>query len=168
MASKYIEQKTEDLLKKYQLFKAPIDIESLVSEIGISLFGKKLEDNISGVLIIREGKPMISFNENEKKVERRRFTIAHELGHFILHSKNQPMFIDRKMYRDINSTTGEKQWEVEANSFAASILMPKALIDEEIKSIQDGSDCAPVLAKRFRVSDVAMNYRLLNLGYITN
>ena len=101
--------------------------------------------------------------------KRQRFTIAHELGHLRLHSKDQPVFIDKApkvMYRNNASATGEIHKEREANAFAAALLMPKDLIANVIENCKcGGDDAVKYLAKEFKVSDQAMSFRLSNLGY---
>lgn len=130
-------------------------------------------DNISGALVIQNNHGTIGFNPHESKV-RQRFTIAHELGHYLLH-KNQTtdLFIDTEfkvLFRDNNSSTGKIKIEQEANAFAAAILMPeKFLVDEIMKHhfhlTDDGT--LKVLARRFNVSVAAMTLRLANLNLFT-
>lgn len=72
------------------------------------------------------------------------------------------------MYRNNNSSTGESYREIEANSFAAALLMPKKLLQKElINNTQKISDIKiKSLAKKFEVSTQAMSIRLINLGFI--
>ncbi|PCJ17838.1 MAG: hypothetical protein COB02_12275 [Candidatus Cloacimonadota bacterium] len=83
---------------------------------------------------------------------RNRFTLAHELGHFILHSKSGQIKIHARRY-------GTSQIEKEANRFAAELLMPKNELEELFN--QDKSVCE--LADIFDVSIVAMNVRIDSL-----
>jgi Zn-dependent peptidase ImmA (M78 family) len=62
--------------------------------------------------------------------------------------------------------------EVEANRFAAELLMPRLLVDESVKSKMQQKphtrdDLVTILAHEFDVSTDAMGYRLINLGIIT-
>ena len=165
MINKFIEEKAENLLKEHNLFKAPVNIQNLAKKLGINIEAAKLESEISGFLVIKDQKAFIRYNESENK-KRNRFTIAHELGHFILHSNQQPLFIDKAnvMYRNPDSASGELTKEREANAFAAALLMPKRLISSELEKIKEG-DKISLLAKRFRVNPQAMSFRLSNLGY---
>ncbi|WP_460881211.1 ImmA/IrrE family metallo-endopeptidase [Pontibacter rugosus] len=72
-----------------------------------------------------------------ESVVRQRFTIAHELGHFVLHQKYSELFIDKEkpLFRNQESSTGEHKREKEANAFAAAILMPQFLIFQEATKI---------------------------------
>jgi Zn-dependent peptidase ImmA (M78 family) len=85
---------------------------------------------------------------------RKRFTVAHEVGHFVLH-RNQigESLTDDELYRSGLSTRQEAQ----ANRFAADILMPKDLI---LKTINRLGDDPQVLASEFKVSEAAMRIRL--------
>ena len=112
---------------------------------------------------------MIGYNRSHVPV-RQRFTIAHEIGHYVLHRKSGDLFIDRhhKVFaRDKSSSRGEDEKEVEANAFAAALLMPEELVEEELDRIGfDLGDEADVreLANKFNVSTQSMLFRLTNLG----
>lgn len=168
MIFKYIEEKTEIILKENSFFTVGFDVQKLCKKIGIHVVGKKFEDDISGLFLISENTPVISYNSNEDS-KRIRFTIAHELGHYILHSSEQPFFLDKSpkvMYRNTASSTGEFLKEREANAFAASLLMPSKLIESEIENLpSDTGDIIKYLAKKFQVSEQAMSFRLSNLDY---
>jgi len=94
---------------------------------------------------------------------RQRFTIAHELGHYFKgHLADKTLFRDSLQNFNLDNYD---IYEVEANNFAADILMPKDKIDfllykEGITSIEE-------MAHLLRVSQTAMMYRLKNLGYIS-
>lgn len=170
MIIRHIEEKAELLLKKSGFYKTGLDVEELVNKLNIELVKKNFgfDSDISGLLALSNNKVVISVNSTED-IKRQRFTIAHELGHFILHSKDQPLFVDKTpkvMYRNNASTTGEIVKEREANAFAAALLMPKDLISEAIDNcILGGDDIVERLASDFNVSEQAMSFRLSNLGY---
>lgn len=169
MIIKHIEERAESILKDQNLFSVGFSVKKLVNQLSIGLVEKTFDSDISGLLAIGQNNQAIisvNFLEDEK---RQRFTIAHELGHYFLHSKDQPLFIDkplRVMYRNNASTTGEIQKEREANAFAAALLMPKQLVVDELNSCDDNKiDLVKHLSKRFKVSEQAMSFRLSNLGY---
>jgi Zn-dependent peptidase ImmA (M78 family) len=178
-----IESEAVDVLKKTNCYQVPISLENVAENLGIEIEGLPLGEGVSGVLVIEEGKGHIGFNSNHAPV-RQRFTIAHEIGHFWLHAKNrdlfsvddnQKLFIDNndnfKVYlRDSKSESGENNAEVEANRFAAAILMPKELVENEISKLSgldlsDEKDMAR-LAAIFKVSNQAMTIRLGTLGLL--
>lgn len=164
----YIEEKAGDILKHYNYFEPGFDIKKLTKELGIELQSDDLGDEVAGFIVMTDDNSIITVNRTNPPV-RRRFTTAHEIGHFILHAKDQPIFIDktpRMMYRNSASSTGEDFKEKEANAFAAALLMPKELIELELQNAPyDISKAISYMAERFRVSENAMSFRLSNIGY---
>lgn len=163
---RYIEERTIDILRKFEIKEAPIDPIKCAESLGVKVKPMALDSDISGFFVIKDDKPFIMFNENESE-QRQRFTIAHELGHFLLHKKTS-LFIDKTdivLYRNSESATGELLKEREANAFAASLLMPKSFLENEIKSPRTNKNIVSYLASKFNVSELAMSFRLSNLGY---
>lgn len=169
MLNRAIEEKSLRVLQELSIEKLPIDINKIAMHLGVKIKEDLIDDSISGFLISKKGKNVIGINSNESQV-RKRFTIAHELGHFILHSnKEDDLFISKIHFRDEESSTGEMKREREANAFAAGILMPRFLIEKELSKLKGKSaveDAVSKLASIFNVSEIAMSYRLLNLGFI--
>ena len=166
MILKYIEEKADETLRKHGFYSLPIDVLKLAEELGVNIEPANLAPDISGIFVIKNDKPYIRYSKNDIKT-RVRFTIAHELGHWLLHSKSTPLFIDRTpkiMFRNIESSTGEIHKEREANSFAAALLMPEILIKKEMSKLKMG-DAVEQLADIFEVSTQAMSFRLSNLGF---
>jgi Zn-dependent peptidase ImmA (M78 family) len=93
MIIKYIEEKTEMLLHEIGITTLPIDPIACAKYLGVNVQPVTLEADISGLFVMKDKMAFIRYNENEKNDKRNRFTIAHELGHFILH-KNIPLIID--------------------------------------------------------------------------
>lgn len=107
------------------------------------------------------GRPLIKYNPTEPLV-RQRFTIAHELGHMAM----AHVVPGEKAHRDTTgSYTMDKRQpkEVEANRFAAQILMPAEVV-RLMRRMAGGSNVASTMASEFKVSEAAMNFRLNNLG----
>ncbi|MDX6524482.1 MAG: hypothetical protein QOI17_1995, partial [Gaiellales bacterium] len=95
---------------------------------------------------------------------RRRFSVAHEVGHFLLHALDQRQAVFCRaadMRPDPDSP--ERLREREANRFAAELLMPEPMVAREAQRL--GPDPL-ALAPRFAVSDLAMGFRLVNLGLL--
>ena len=167
MIIKHIEDKTYEILKNVGITKtSDIDVLKIANYLDVDVQSAKLETDISGLFVIKENKAYIRYNATESE-HRQRFTIAHELGHFILH-KDTPLFVDKNekiMFRNSQSTTGELMKEREANAFAAALLMPKTFIEQEIYKISKEQDIITYLAEIFNVSSQAMSFRLSNLDY---
>jgi Zn-dependent peptidase ImmA (M78 family) len=170
MVIRHIEEKTAGLINEVGITKAPVDPIICAKHLSVDVKSISIANDISGLFVMKDNMAYIMYNKNEKNKKRQRFTIAHELGHYVLH-KNIPLIIDKwkkdiTIFRDISSTTGEVQREREANAFAASLLMPKFLIDKEINRMPQGKDVLTFLSDKFNVSMQAMNFRLINLELI--
>lgn len=132
------------------------------------------DDGVSGVLLREPTRTMIIVNAANAPV-RQRFTIAHEIGHFKLH--RGAVYLDgraRINFRDGMSAMATDQEEIDANAFAAALLMAagwvrvayeKIVRDTEINS---EDELAEILAASFGVSQQAMHFRLINLGLIAS
>jgi Zn-dependent peptidase ImmA (M78 family) len=102
---------------------------------------------------------------------RQRFTISHEIAHFLLHAKKggkAELFIDShvRFRPDESVSASSDRKEVEANQLGAALLMPKGLVQEEIRRHDlglDDEEAIRSLAKEFNVSEPALAHRLVNL-----
>ena len=130
-----------------------------------------LDDELSGMIFIRDGIPIIGVNALHHP-NRQRFTIAHEIGHLELHrdAVTEEVHVDKQfkvLMRDANSSTGTDRMEREANQFAAELLMPQQLLLDalDLRPV-DIDDESPLneLARKFKVSRQALEYRIRNLG----
>ncbi|ENR4569027.1 ImmA/IrrE family metallo-endopeptidase [Acinetobacter baumannii] len=159
-------------IKHPDLMCAPINLEKICSLYKISLEEEFLLDSIIGKILLDNGKVKIIINSSENGSEqRKRFTIAHELGHFFLHlNDQQSSFID-----DVKTMSRTQSYwtpvEAQANDFAARLLMPLELIIREAEELVktndiEEEDFVKQLAKIFQVSKQAMTYRLKNIGII--
>ncbi|WP_053323268.1 ImmA/IrrE family metallo-endopeptidase [Komagataeibacter europaeus] len=116
-----------DIAKCY-MKKAPTDLMGMASALGIRVDNNAtFEDkNLSGsIKRCRDGSYQIAINGSDSE-QRKRFTLAHELAHFMLHRDiiDSVGLVDDAMYRSGASATEEYQ----ANSLAAELLMPKDLV----------------------------------------
>lgn len=115
--------------------------------------------------------PFVFINEKQSET-RQRFTIAHELGHFVVHHSDWHVDTGKsiKIYnRDSKSSSGEHLEEIEANQFAAELLMPKENIDRFMskqKITNFDEDSIEGLAKFLKVSLQALSIRLAKLRYV--
>lgn len=170
--TKNIKETTKEFINRYisKDSMLPIKIEDIIYSENIKIEYRKLSDNLSGLLIIKGGSRLIGV-DNTHRDERQRFTLAHELGHFVLHSGESSLFTDVQLFKRQSEgyTSREERMEQEANYFAASILMPEQIIRREANNMQcDLHDDENVgkLAEKFNVSLPAMTFRLINLGII--
>jgi Zn-dependent peptidase ImmA (M78 family) len=162
-------REAQELLKRFGLRTPPIPVERLAKELGATLQLAQLDDELSGFVYVEDAVPVIGVNSRHHS-HRQRFTIAHEIGHLQLHRDkiSDAVHVDkgfRILRRDQTSAAGVEQMEIEANAFAAELLMPEELLHGEIKGPVDVDDDGRVttLARRYKVSPAAMRNRLLGL-----
>jgi len=171
---RYITELTSEMIGKMNINKPCIPIEKIAKNLGVEIVETDLGNDISGMLVINGKDAVIAINPLQS-TERKRFTIAHELGHFVLHKENSNnVFVDRDFIIKYRSNKPYSELEIrqeqEANAFAASILMPQELIMAELArndfQAQSESDLINTLADLFNVSVPAMTYRLVNLNVL--
>jgi Zn-dependent peptidase ImmA (M78 family) len=164
-----------ELLTKGRVSEPPVPVERLAREAGALISYQPFDaQDISGLLYRAAGAdPVIGVNSNNTK-ERQRFTIAHELGHLLLHDGNGLILerLVRLNFRDATNSTASDEEEIQANRFAAELLMPRQFITRAVDLLLQGrpvSDLELVrrLARRFEVSQSAMEFRLTGLGILT-
>ncbi len=162
------EQKAIRLLQKYNMYQLPVNVYELAHIMNIPVHLRVLEEDVSGVLVVNNGKATIGINANQHP-NRQRFTTAHELGHFILHRPISGVFVDRTFRRDYTSSNGTTLEEIQANAFAAALLMPEELLRNEIGSL-DLYDAEAVtnISEWLGVSEQALVIRLTRLGFISD
>lgn len=161
-------QKAIDLYKKYNPQNlSPFPIENILKEhkdLKI-YFLDNMEDSVSGVIIYKpdEKNFNILVNNNQSKT-RQYFTIAHELGHYFLHKTTltKKNIIEDKVFSLYRKEGNSNKIEVDANHFAAELIMPEKLVKEIWENLKDIDNCAEI----FNVSTLAMNIRLINLKLI--
>jgi Zn-dependent peptidase ImmA (M78 family) len=154
----------------------PVNIEAIIRGLGIEVRkDADLPPNISGQIKRIGDRYEISSAKGEHYY-RQRFSLAHELGHYVLHRSLIGQGVDdNKKYRstaegDFYNTFIELDHERQANSFAASILIPENLLKEKLNDLTRYPmvELVPRLYKAFQVSRSAMEWRLKNTGLINH
>lgn len=166
----------EDVLARSAKPTLPIDVFAVARKYAL-VIEKPMSEDLSGMLVplekrIRGKTWMIVVNSTHPRV-RQRFTVAHELGHLLLHDYTTPHADSgfKVRFRDLRSSDGSVKEEIEANQFAAELLMPSALVLKRVRAA--GLEYAPVtddegeliagLAREFAVSAQAFSIRLSSL-----
>lgn len=167
-----VEARAEKLLASLNISEIPVPVEKIAKSLGARVKYSPLDEELSGFVYVKNGVPIIGVNSLHH-LNRQRFTIAHEVAHLQLHPEfitNEvhvdKQFAESMLKRDIASAAGTERLEVEANQFAAALLMPTQildkLLDEAPVDIEDGSSMEE-WAKEFVVSKAALQYRIRNL-----
>ncbi len=133
---------------------APVHVIPLAEQLGVPVFYVDWPEDVSGMIKRADDEHYaIYVNENHHS-HRRRFTMAHECAHYILHRDA----IGDGIYDDALYRSGlPNKMEYEANRMAADILMPHHLISE---ALDNGLDSIQSLAELFQVSQSAMSIRM--------
>ena len=166
-----IESLVEELLTTHRITEAPVPVERIAKAKGARIFYQSLEGDVSGFLYRDPAQAVIGVNTHHAPV-RQNFTTAHELGHLLLHDQEQ-LHIDhgfRVRLRDDMSSQGTDEAEREANLFAASLLMPRRFLENDLEHEESvdvlDDEFLSGLARKYGVSSQALVNRLKNLGYI--
>ena len=176
MRTEEIERAASDLLHSAGVLKTPVPLHRIATFLKANIHQQTFEDMVSGVLLIQGEEHHIMVNKAHHP-NRQRFTIAHELGHLVLHHQSgDRLFIDTHLrayqrrgaaasgvYEEPGSTTTPAE-EKEANQFASALLMPRELLLSKTvdREFWDELDVAS-LAAEFGVSEQAMSIRLRQL-----
>lgn len=158
------------ILTELGIIRPPVSVERVARHLGAHLRFSPLDGEISGMIYIRDGVPIIGVNSLHHP-NRQRFTIAHECGHLVLHRNliTQQVHVDKTfpvLRRDDVSATGTEKTEIQANQFAAELTMPHAFLLAELgNSVIDIDDSVLIerLARQFKMSTDAMKIRVINL-----
>lgn len=171
MATKLeLERKAQQILKLHGVAVGPIDPVQLANQIGLKVYNAKFpREGVHGLLALRGGEGQIYVEVNDTP-NRKRFTVAHEIAHYLLHFRDQDVehVDDADSFRTVADPTSEwtpeRRREWEANYFAAALLMPERAVREAVARKLSLS----TLADYFQVSDRAMAIRLADLGLETD
>lgn len=162
---KNIEIEARKILSKYEITEVPVLVEDIAKKMGIKI-SYAPSNEYSGMLIRKESEQaLMGINSTESKT-RMRFTIAHEIAHFIF-DKKTTVSID---YRNNGNVLDKSLEEKRADMFAANLLMPKKWLQLDVEKISQenfSKDQITELARKYGVSTEAMTYRLINLNLIT-
>ncbi|TDX80828.1 uncharacterized protein DUF955 [Rathayibacter sp. PhB151] len=140
----------------------PVNPHVIAEKLGIHVFESSLPDGVSGFIRKTADEDPVVFLEASHSPLRKRFTLAHEIGHYIERTQIQERpdedfgFVEKRgANQDIH--------EYFANEFAANLLMPVDAVNRAF-----GSDADAIrLAAQFRVSVPAMRLRLDKLGLLS-
>lgn len=153
------------IIVEFDLERPPTPLDKIVRAKGIVTQYAPLDGDLSGMAFMKDGHPVIGVNSLHHP-NRQRFTVAHELGHIILHREEieNSIHLDRgSLQRGALASMGTDRIEIDANRFAAELLMPKSLLESilEGRTVDLEDDVAIAeMAKKFRVSEAAIRFRL--------
>lgn len=141
-----------DLLRAFRVTEPPIDVRAMALELGLNI-QPLIGHESPGYTDSTETSAVVYINVANTQ-RRQRFTLAHEIGHLMLHP------LGGRMHRDAGRVPGSSPQETEADAFAANLLMPYGLLHPY--AMRYGAN-ATALADMFEVSQQAMTIRLANM-----
>jgi len=173
MSRYYARMQAEKLAQRLGADTPPIDVEAIARGLKLKVIKEDLGQGVSGLLVSDGLSAYICVQQLDAPV-RQRFTIAHELGHYILRhhvGTGENVLVDRGVMgeRGALASQGIDPKEIQANQFAACLLMPSRLVRQEVERfgttpLSDAN--VSELAKTFKVSEQAMTIRLTKLGLL--
>jgi hypothetical protein len=157
----------------------PVPVEDIIDS-GFSLHVREVGDmteapdcpplqpgqSLSGLLLAARREIWVNAEEAARWPARRRFTIGHELGHWVMHRDEQSSLFCRHGSVDPDEADGKDERpplpriEQEANQFAAALLMPRPIIEDRYERLRGEPDAFWRLCEAFDVSGPAMSRRL--------
>lgn len=167
-------KRVQEILTQFGVRAPPVPVDKIAKGLGAQLRFSPLDKELAGMIYVSENMPIIGVNSLQHP-NRQRFTIAHEIGHLELHRDliSGKVHVDKGfpvelagLNRDANSALGTETIEIEANRFAAELLMPTAFLIQALAGKPfDIDDEGPIdeLARKFRVSRQALEYRIRSL-----
>lgn len=165
--NEFAKKQARMLVEKLGLKAPPVPVEKLAKALAVRIEYNPFDDELSGMAFLRDGKPIIGVNSKHHP-NRQRFTVAHELGHIVLHRSylETAVLVDKSknfIARDPTSAKGIDPLEIQANAFASELLLPAKLVrqvlSESAGDLHD-DDYLIRIAQRFRVSLTAFQIRL--------
>jgi len=151
-------QAAEDVLAEHWDGTIPVDPARIAQAMGIRVVDAYMDADVDGAIRKDKGKSASIYLNIDNAANRKRFTCAHEIAHFVKHSAEGDFeFID---YRDSLASTGRLPDERYANAFAAALLMP----EKHVRRLHEEGLDDQTMARRLGVSQEAMVNRLKNLG----
>lgn len=163
-----ITEMVEELLTRFDVRRPPVPVDKIVKKLNLLLAPLPADDEISGAIVRKDGHVVIAVNPAHH-VNRQRFTIAHELGHYFLH-EGLEQHVDqnfRVSWRNADSSKAVNWTEIQANRFAAELLMPTKFVKSDLDSLdQIDKRTVALLSTKYVVSPEAMKIRLSQLGIL--
>jgi hypothetical protein len=172
LAGRYTDARAHALRARYGRAFGGAEIPVPVESIAEDLLGLRIEErwnlgDTSGLLLPADRLIVLNAAEqaggrNDPPLRRFRFTIAHELGHWICHAQERPAAAPVYCRQVDLARDADRALEREANVFAAELLMPEKGVRAAWSESRDLAECA----ERFDVSPTAMRWRLYSFELI--
>jgi Zn-dependent peptidase ImmA (M78 family) len=172
MSAQFARRRAEQLLADLKVSAIPIDVRLVAKALDMKIVEAPIGPGVSGMLVTNDTAALVCVNKKDGKA-RQRFSIAHEIAHHYLKHQFEPgehVHVDRGNFiswRGPRAAEGVDVKEIEANQFAAALLMPSKAVRAAVKTTCSNGPVldwhVAALARRFDVSEQAMTIRLTHL-----
>lgn len=154
-----LEQIAQNILNSFGINGPSVDISTIAKKLGLNVYSSSFTDESISGFIKYENSDKNIYVSNSQPIVRQRFTIAHELAHYILHRD----LLDKEGGSPLYRGGAYNQVEAQADRLAAALLMPENLVKHFHNEYKN--DIA-FMARIFNVSESAMYNRYRDLGLI--
>lgn len=142
-----------------------LSMKLFVSGLRATLVEEELK-NSDGKIVRGKSKTLIKVNSQIPYESKKRFTIAHEVGHLLMHDKIEVHNENSNTLNWFKSTEnqlkkGIQEWE--ANDFAAELLMPEQIFQNEVYGNPFSHELIKYLSERFKTSITSTIFRFVQL-----
>ncbi|MBF2760721.1 MAG: ImmA/IrrE family metallo-endopeptidase [Ectothiorhodospiraceae bacterium AqS1] len=153
----------EGILKEQEVDCLPIDPKAVAESFGITVIEKPgMSEGVSGALIKVDNQFVIAYATHIRSEGFRRFSIGHELGHYLLEGHAEALLpTGQRMHQSRAGYRSGDQYEREADYFSARLLMPNPMFKQAMRSVDDGLDAIELLASRCKTSLLATANRYI-------
>lgn len=152
-------EKADNIIEMFHVDEAPIDIFGIAQDLGFIVDKIELPNEITAKIEVHEDIKVIFVNSKHSE-SRQRFSVGHELGHYLSGHENFNMDTRLMANPDRKYLNPQYQQEYEADDFAAEILMPKKILKVDV---EENKLSLTELVEKYEVSEQAMTIQLVNL-----
>lgn len=160
-----------EIREMFGLIETPTQIANILNKVGFKIYSLEMDETLSGRIGIANefkeilgSKKILQINSKDNRGHQR-FTMAHELGHYIFDYDGHNRYANAYSLAedDVNSPG-----EIRVNRFAAALLMPKNIFVDKYTArktlgLDEVSICKS-LAEEFEVSETVVSKRIVELG----
>ena len=150
----------EKVVKEQAISELPVNPIALAKNLGIEFVPKPASTNgVSGILLRRGNDFGIAYATHIDSIGFQNFSVAHELGHYFLPGHVDAVLSNGNVHESRAGFASGDRYEMEADHFAATLLMPRKLFTEAMRTSGDGLEAIEKLATRCRTSLTATAIR---------
>lgn len=152
-------EEAKKLLDEFGVHEPIVPVFDIAKSRGLKIHFVDMPEEMKDVSGFFDPKTKSIYVNKQDPPNRRVFTVAHELGHYVLGHEPKEYSV---LYRWISMNTKKDNLEQEANCFAANLLVPKDMLLDISKKYSLDKDQSEILSKMFGVSRDVVKYRLLH------